>query len=208
MTAFTHFKKLAGAVALIAGTVSCGDAVRQGRSPVYLVIDQLTGSSGAGGATTKTNYLLSDVITMVTSPTPCTQTTPCPTIYNDLGQVEIRALQKDVTTTSPSSNSEVTINRVHVNYRRADGRNTPGVDVPYPFDGAVTGTTLGGKVSLGFELVRHDAKMESPLVELKTNANVINAIAEVTFYGRDQVGNDLNVTGSIQIDFANFGDKN
>ena len=68
--------------------------------------------------------------------------------------------------TSPTTNSEVTINRYHVNYRRADGRNTPGVDVPYAFDGAVTGTTSGGQLELGFELVRHVAKMESPLVEL------------------------------------------
>ena len=119
----------------------------------------------------------------------------------------MRALQKDVSATSPSTNSEVTVNRFHVAYRRADGRNTPGIDVPYPFDGAVTGTTVGGKLSLGFELVRHDAKMESPLVELKSNYGIITTIAEVTFYGRDQVGNDVTVSGSLQIDFGNFADK-
>jgi hypothetical protein len=30
----------------------------------------------------------------------------------------------------------------------------------------------------------------------------------VTFYGHDQVGNDVSVMGSIQIDFGNFADKN
>jgi hypothetical protein len=119
----------------------------------------------------------------------------------------MRALQKDVMATAPSSNSEVTISRYHVAYRRADGRNTPGVDVPYAFDGAATATTVNGVLSLSFELVRHVAKMESPLVELGSNSAIITTIAEVTFYGRDQVGNDVTVSGTLQIDFGNFGDK-
>ena len=49
--------------------------------------------------------------------------------------------------------------------------------------------------------------MESPLVELGSNAAIITTIAEVTFYGRDQVGNDVTVSGTMQIDFGNFGDK-
>ena len=151
--------------------------------------------------------LQSDVVVWVTTPAPCSTTTPCPTFFSDSGSVTLRALQKDVTATSPSSNSEVTISRYHIAYQRADGRNTPGVDVPYAFDGAVTGTTTGGKLVLGFELVRHVAKMESPLVELRSNAAIITTIAEVSFYGRDQVGNDVTVSGTLQIDFGNFGDK-
>ena len=97
MTAFTQLKKLSGAIALIAVSVSCGDVVRQGRSPVYLVIDQLTASSGGDSGSQKGNHLLSDVVSMVTSPSPCTEASPCPTIFNDIGQVSLRALQKDVT---------------------------------------------------------------------------------------------------------------
>jgi hypothetical protein len=204
MTAFNQLKKLSGAIALITVSVSCGDVVRQGRSPVYLVVDQLKASPGGVTSSGAANVLQSDVA--VNSPAPCSMTTPC--IYNDGGTVELRALRKDVSSTSPTSNSEVTINRYHVSYRRADGRNTPGVDVPYGFDGAVTGTTSGGSLKLNFEMVRHVAKMESPLVELGTNAAVITTIAEVTFYGRDQVGNDVSVSGSMQVDFGNFADKN
>lgn len=80
--------------------------------------------------------------------------------------------------------------------------------MPYGFDGAVTGTTSGGSLKLNFEMVRHVAKLETPLVELGTNAAVITSIAEVTFYGRDQVGNDVSVSGSMQVDFGNFADKN
>jgi hypothetical protein len=208
MTAFNQLKKFSGAIALIAVSASCGDVVRQGKSPVYLVIDQLTGAPGGGSGGSKgTNVLQSDVITLATSPAPCSTSAPCPTVFADMGDVLLRALQKDVSATSPSSNSEVTISRYHVAYRRADGLNTPGVDVPYGFDGAVTGTTSGGKLELGFELVRHVTKMESPLAELATNPGVITTIAEVTFYGRDQVGNDVTVSGTIQVDFGNFGDQ-
>ncbi len=65
------------------------------------------------------------------------------------------------TAPSPSPNNEVTINRYRVVFRRSDGRNTPGVDVPYGFDGAATGTIpSGGTLTLGFEIVRHVAKLE------------------------------------------------
>jgi hypothetical protein len=54
--------------------------------------------------------------------------------------------------------------------------------------------------------VRHVAKKEAPLVQLVDNGQIITTIAEVTFYGQDLVGNDISVTGTIQIDFGNFGD--
>jgi len=88
-----------------------------------------------------------------------------------------------------------------------DGRNTQGVDVPYAFDGAVTGTVgASDALTIGFQLVRNVAKKESPLVQLVTNQIIITTIADVTFYGQDRVGNDVSATGSIQIDFGNFGD--
>jgi hypothetical protein len=55
--------------------------------------------------------------------------------------------------------------------------------------------------------VRHAAKEESPLVQLQSSPTIITTIAEVTFYGTDRVGNDVSVTGSIQVDFGNFGDQ-
>ena len=83
----------------------------------------------------------------------------------------------------------------------------PGVDVPYAFDGAVTATiAAGGTGSTGFELVRHVAKGESPLVQLIESPNTISTIADVTFYGSDQVGNDVSATGSMLVEFGNFGD--
>jgi hypothetical protein len=50
------------------------------------------------------------------------------------------------------------------------------------------------------------AKLEAPLRALVASAVSISTVAEVTFYGRDQAGNDVSVTGFIEITFGNFGD--
>jgi hypothetical protein len=190
--------RLFGYAVLAAFSLSCGDVVRQGRSSVYLTLDSLTASAGG-------NVMLSDVEKLIRTPLPCSDASPCPTIFNDVGNASFRLVPKDVGL-APTSNNEVTISRYHVTFRRADGRNTPGVDVPYAFDGAVTGLvgTSGGAIS--FELVRHVAKQESPLVQLVTSRTVITTLAEVTFYGKDRVGNDISVTGTIQVNFGNFAD--
>jgi hypothetical protein len=100
------------------------------------------------------------------------------------------------------------VTRYRVDYRRADGRNTPGVDVPYGFDGATTGTISESQVTLAFVLVRVQAKLESPLANLAGlgGAQAISTLADVTFYGRDQAGNDVQVTGSINVTFADWSD--
>jgi hypothetical protein len=201
---------LAGLALVAAGVTSCGDVVRDGSSPVYLVIDTLAASRGGSSNPAATTNLLSDVITNAVTPPPCSSASPCPTVFDDVGTVTLRAPLKDVggsTALVPTTNNEVTITRFTVEYVRADGRNVPGVDVPFPIDGAVTGTIpAGGTLSVGFEIVRHTAKQEAPLAELRTSPNVIVTNAKVTFYGRDRTGNNVSVSGQIQINFANFGD--
>jgi hypothetical protein len=213
MFAMRHLTKLFVLAALGTLGASCGDVARSGRSPVYLVIDSLTASTGGTtGSGTASSFLQSDVQRLVTSPDPCTASAPCPTVYSDAGTAVFHLALKDLgnasAPTSPSSNNQVTISRYHVSFRRADGRNTPGVDVPYAFDGAATVTVpISTQASVGFELVRHVAKAEAPLVQLINNPSVITTIAEVTFYGQDLVGNEIQATGSIQVDFGNFADR-
>jgi hypothetical protein len=193
-------------VAVLAAT-SCGEVARTGQSPVYLVIDTLEGASGASPNTFGT-ILSSDVLTLVGS-----GQTRTPTIFSDLGRVNLRlGLRNPGSPGSPNAPSplnDVTITRYRVTYRRADGRNTQGVDIPWGFDGAFTLTVPGsGTASAGFDLVRIQAKLEQPLRNLAGGGaqNVISTIAEVTFYGRDQAGNEVSVTGSISINFSDFGD--
>ena len=195
--------------AILVTTVSCGKAVRTGRGSSFLVIDSLQGIRGAVAIGTPAATLTSDVITNVTAPEPCTTASPCPTVFGDSGVVAMHIVMKDAGSanpTSPSAINNITVTRYRVEYSRADGRNTPGVDVPYAFDGAVTATVSTGATSFGFSLVRVQAKEEAPLVLLKLSGVVISEFAKVTFYGTDQAGSEVSVTGTITINFGNFGD--
>src|SRR6185503_17281906 len=173
-----------------------------GRSPAQLTIMSLTASSGATPADLGAT-LHSDVITNVKK-TVDGQQVDVPTIFNDNGTASFSLIMKDPgpNPASPEAASElnsVTISRYRVVYRRTDGHNTPGVDVPFPFDSAVTFTVSRDGGSTGFQLVRNSAKQEAPLRSLVFNPDMISTIADVTFYGRDQVGNDVSATGSIGI---------
>ena len=203
-------RTVAGVIAMAAAvSAGCGDVVRQGRSPVQLVILSLEAASGAepddlGGT------LQSDVLTNVTQ-TINGQQVRVPTVFNDSAQATLSLILKDPgqpgLTATPSLINQVTISRYRVEYLRADGRGTPGADVPFPFDSAVTVTVPAtGTASAGFQIVRHTAKQEPPLAQLASNPDILSTIARVTFYGRDQAGNDVSAVGQIGIDFGNFGD--
>lgn len=199
----------AGTIALTLVAAGCGKAAQEGRSPSQLVILSLEGASGADPDELG-SWVLSDVLTMV-SRNIDGEDVLVPTIFNDLGRVTMSLVLKDQgvpgLTAAPSALNAVTITRYRVSYRRADGRNTPGVDVPFGFEGAVTFTVPSeGDASSGFELVRVIAKQETPLLPLVTNGNFITTIADITFFGRDLAGNDVQATGSMQVDFGNFAD--
>jgi hypothetical protein len=195
-----------GAVAMSAAMAGCGgEFVRDGQSPVRLVIGNLESDDQ--------HTLLSDVIQMITSPDPCTTSSPCPSVFNDMATVQLTLMLRDpgspVSPSSPSLLNQVTVNRYRVKFRRADGHNVPGVDVPYDFDSALTMTVPAtGVAEAAFQIVRHSAKEEAPLRSLRFSKDIISTIAEVTFYGRDQAGNDISVTGYMGVDFGDFADDN
>ncbi|MCU0249435.1 MAG: hypothetical protein MUE61_04455 [Vicinamibacterales bacterium] len=195
----------------LAGAAGCGEQNTTGRSPSYLVVESIQAASGAKPSAFS-GTLESDVVTNV-STTIGGETVLAPTVYEDIGQAKLRMALKDVGTvrsvTTPTATNLITVTRYHVEFKRSDGRNTQGVDVPYAFDGAASGTfgTDGG--TLTFALVRAQAKLEAPLKALRGGggAIVISSIAELTFYGQDQNGNQVSVTGSISVNFADWGDS-
>ena len=184
---------LAGATTVAGG---CSSTVREGQASSYLVLQRLEGASGAESGAPFQSVLRSDVQTKGS-------------IYEDNGRVALSIAMKDVTNpTGPSANNVITLNRYRVEYRRTDGRNTPGEDVPYAFDGAMGVTVSDQSTSVVFTLVRAQAKLEKPLITLKGNngALVISTIADVTFFGKDQTGRDVTVTGSMSINYADWAD--
>jgi hypothetical protein len=198
----SNVTRLVGAALVAVSTASCGsDLLRTGRGPVLLIIDAMTASAGGDG--TFTSNLLSDV-------------NRDGSVFNDLGRATIRAVLKNqaapvsgiVTSTTPLQS--VTITRYRVTFRRADGRNTPGVDVPFGFDGVASLTVdVGSTADVQFDMVRHANKLEPPLANLAGLGGqmIITTAAEVTFFGRDQNGNEVTVVGMMDVTFGDFPDE-
>jgi hypothetical protein len=194
------------AATLIASATSCGNVVRSSRTPALLVVNSLTAAQGKAQTGTAVSSLTSDVLTLVTTGGVCTTTSPCPTVFQDSGTLTLSLAPKDIDV-GLTSNNQVTINRIHVSYRRTDGRNTEGVDVPFSYDTASTATVAtNGTTAVSFVIVRSQAKDEAPLRQLANTGNTISAIIDVTAYGSDVVGNATSATASIGVTFADFGD--
>ena len=201
----TKFITLAYIAALAAAAAGCGVA-EQGRAPVVLRIDSLDASSGAGSQSFS-GYLNSDVQTIVK-----VNNVDVPTRFSDAGRVTLSLVLKDPgapgVAQTPTELNTVTVTHYRVVYRRTDGRNQQGVDVPWAFDSGMTiSVPASAAVQQTFELVRVSAKFDAPLAALTVNGQALDLIADVTFYGKDQYNNDISATGSIGITFANFGDS-
>jgi hypothetical protein len=180
-------------------TVSCSDAVRQGTGSAFLIMESLKAAGGGTNSPLFTHVLESDVRVNGGA-------------FEDEGQVTLRLAPKDISAPL-STNNHITINRYRVVYRRSDGRNQQGLDVPYAFDGAVTFTVPEGQaVTANFCIVRVQAKFEAPLSTLAIppvafgGGLSISTLADVTFYGRDLTGHESNVTGTISVNFADWAD--
>lgn len=191
-------------MALMAGSVSCGDVVRQGKAPVIVVVDSMQAASGADPGNMGA-FLLSDVETLVDQ---------LPVIFNDVAQATMRLIPKDAGTgavnLNPTPWNAVTINRYRITFIRADGRNTPGVDVPFPADGAVTVTLTASPSVVPFEIVRHQQKLEQPLRSLANFGGrlFITTIAEIVFFGVDTTGNAVQAKATMNVSFSDYADPN
>jgi hypothetical protein len=201
-TAFAGLIVLTGALA----SFGCASG-HPGSASSYLIINSLTAASGArpslfGGT------LGSDVLTMVKVTVNGVETL-VPTIFEDQARVTLSLGMKDPSPANrPSPINFITLRGYRVTYTRADGRNTPGVDVPYPFDGAMTITVGEDPVIANMVLVRVQAKQEAPLLALigGGGAIAISTLADIVFFGVDQAGRDVTVTARISVNFADWGD--
>jgi hypothetical protein len=182
-----------GLIAVMALAGGCAANGRTGQASSYLIVDSLTAASGAkpsefGGV------LASDVLTGGG-------------VLEDLARVQFRLAMKDPSITQPTPVNSITVKGYRVTFSRSDGRNTPGVDVPYPFDGAMT-ATVNGTATASLVLVRVQAKLERPLSLLAFGggAVVISTFADIVFYGTDQAGRDVTVNARISVNFSDWGD--
>jgi len=63
-----------------------------------------------------------------------------------------------------------------------------------------------GTSTFPLEVVRRQAKVEPPLSSIFQTA-LLTVMAEITLYGETVSGQTVSASGRLQIDFADFGDK-
>ena len=193
--------QIAGVMVWFGLVVGCvNDQITASRSSSLLVIDRIGAARGGTTDDPTSTLLQSDVSTGGA-------------VFDDIARVTTRLALKDPgpaeSPASPTTSNAVTVTRYRVEYRRTDGRMIPGVDVPYPFDGGMTFTTATGIQNGEFVLVRASAKLEAPLSSLRSGggAIIINAVADVTFFGHDQTGAEVTAAGTIGINFSDWTDE-
>ena len=175
-----------------------------------MIIQSLQGASGAQPQSFST-FLLSDVQTLVPA-TVNGQEVRVPTIFDDIGQATLRLEPKDRGLSGTGGSvfplNQVALNRYRIEFNRTDGRNAKGVDVPHTIDGALTVTIGESPVTVPFEMVRHQAKLEAPLRALANFGGrlFISTIATITFYGADLAGNEIQVSGTMSVSFSDYAD--
>ena len=168
----------------------------------FITIVSVQASSDLMGGDTDSDFLLSDVCFADEDNPPCS-------VFNDNAAVTFVGRPKDLTGLSSPTN-DVVFERYRVTYTRADGRNVPGVDVPFPFDGVSSFLVPadGNAVGRAFIVVRHQAKRESPLREISQNsAGILSVLARMDFFGRDGAGRQIQVTAFLSITFADFANE-
>ncbi len=130
-------------------------------------------------------------------------------IVNDVASIKFRndfinSFEK------PTFWNDVNMFRYRVTYTRPDNRNTPGVDVPYPFDeGFALTIPVNSEKSQTITIVRAAAKLEKPLSDLLHGDSevVISTIAHLEFWGADLSGRKVYTHAYLEVLFANWSDE-
>lgn len=173
---------------------ACNPIEDDSKSSSMLIIESIRGTDNDGNAA---DYLQSDVLRESA-------------VYADIATATLRAETLDPDPVLGTSQyNDIIVNRYTVSYSRVDGKNSPGVDVPLPFEGSLSALVkVGNTTSISFVVVREVAKLEPPLIRLAEGRaeGVLQVIATIDFYGQDLTNNKVKATGYLTIYFANYVD--
>ena len=190
---------LAAAALAMAAACAAGDPTSS-RSSFELVVERIEAPASGSTGHAHRAFVESDVVA-------------AGRVVQDTVRATLRLVPRDPAflpgPAAPGAAVFAAVDRYRVRYVRSDGRNVPGIDVPHPWDGALTLLVSFEGATGDFVLVRASAKLEPPLVRLRGGGGdvVINALAYVTFYGRDHAGSRIEATGAITIEFADRADS-
>ena len=160
--------------------------VENSTAPVRLVIDSLNGGA----------QLDSDVRNGEQSTFVCEN------------EVQVKVTSQNKNPNGPTAeSSQILLESYEVKYTRSDGRGVEGVDVPFRITGALSSRVgVGDDVTFPLEVVRRQAKLEPPLDNIN-QTTVLTVTAQVTLFGKTISEQRVSATSAMQIDFADFGDK-
>jgi hypothetical protein len=131
-------------------------------------------------------------------------------IFNDNAVVTLEVLPKNPRLGGDLRLQDVLVERYEVRYIRSDGLDTEGIDVPFRISGGLSVLVPAGEdAEVAFVLVRHQAKFEPPLSNLRGafgGENVLSTTAEITLHGRTTAGQAVSTRGFVRINFADFAD--
>ncbi len=182
---------------LLAALMGCSALEKNSLSNTRLVIESITGNdvSGSAGST----IIYSDVLFTSGG------------IINDNAAITATAKLLDTSNAAPTFYQDVMVDQVDVKFSRTDGRNVEGKDVPYGFSTPLSAyIAVDKEVAFSLTVITHNAKLESPLIELRdiVQEKVLALNATLTFYAKDMAGKRLEpVTRTVIIYCANFADS-
>jgi hypothetical protein len=191
--------KIIGLIIVALVMAACNAVENESTSGSMLEIVSLTGKDLEGNVGSTTVF--SDVITNGS-------------IINDNGIALVQAapLNPLITGNEITAYMDVMVDQIDVEFRRTDGRNVEGVDVPYHFTQPVSMlvSLSEAAVEIPFVLIRHVAKLEAPLIALRdvpSREFVLELVAVVTIHGKDLGGHRVTpVTGYVTVWCGNFAD--
>ena len=197
-------------LAVMLVSYACTRVEDNSRSGSLLVVTSVTGIIGQDK--TEGSPLLSDTCDSTLTENPNQDPQFC-TVFNDNASItfsnEYLQIGPGAGIQQGSFLNDIIVNQYRVDYFRSNGRNTPGVDVPYGIDGTMNVRVPLNQTTTGaIVVVRHEAKREPPLSELDngTAEEVITAQAQMKFYGQDLAGHTVSAIGYLEIHFGNFGE--
>ncbi len=177
--------------------VSCSNIIREGsRSQSLLVLSEIQGKTYDGK---DADFLESDVV--VVDPLLGN------IVHSDIVSCTLEAKLKDPVPPGGgiSQYTSIQVTRYSVQYALPTGGGTPGVDVPYDFEGSLSVLIeTGSSIAVDIVLVRADAKQNPPLIGLRGTTTIIQNVATITFYGNDMDSNPVQTSGKLTVYFADY----
>jgi len=185
-------------LALLAASIflpACNPLEDESRSNSILVVENMSAKDMSGA---DAGFLQSDVVKTDY------------TITADIAKATLSArLMDPAPLLGTSQYNDIIVTRYVVSFSRTDGRNRPGADVPFSFEGSLsTLIRVDSTESVSFVIVREAAKLEAPLLNLRDSAygDILNMTAKIEFYGHDLTNRAVKATGYLTCYFANYAD--